>query len=797
LTLFCHLPTLQWMLRRAAAILLLFLVQLVSAPRPGAQSSSADIILRPGSGATVAGAWAIVSDASAAGGKAVRQPNAGAAKLTQALAQPVNYFEQTFSPDAGVPYRLWIRGRAESNYWGNDSVFVQFDSAVEGAVAKYRIGSTSALEVNLEDCSGCGLAGWGWQDTGWGVGVLGPEIVFASTGTQRMRIQTREDGFTVDQIVLSPARYLTSAPGASKNDTTILPIGEQPPVTVVRLPYLQQMSANRVVVVWATRESGTPMVRITSGSTSRTVNGGSRRIASAQSGLGFDYYHHEVAVGGLTPSTTYNYEAALTGTAVASAWFRTAPAPGSGDISFVAIGDSGTGSPEQRQIAALMRADSSDLMLHAGDIAYGNTGGTGDASYRTFNDWFFDVYASMLQSRALYTTEGNHDSRPSNGNGAAYLDAFSLPVNGASPAYPDHAERYYSVDYGRVHFVVLDTEFAFQDTARRAEQLSWLESDLAGSGQPWKIALFHRSPYSAGGEHGSDLAVRDAFGPLFEQYGVQLVVSAHEHDYERTVPTRAGASGTPVTYIVTGGGGAPLYPAGTAAWTAYSASRHHYVRASVSECTLTVRAIGLNGSAFDTTTLDRCGVASDADDIVLYASAAAAAGRWVPEADATAAGGARIRHPDSGAPKLTTALAQPTNYFELTFNAAAGVPYRLWIRGKADRNYWGNDSVFAQFNYSVNASGAAQFRIGTAAATEINLEDCGGCGLAGWGWQDNGWGGGVMGPLIRFSQSGSQRIRVQTREDGLAIDQIVLSPGRYLDTPPGALKNDNTILIRP
>ena len=121
------------MLRRAAAILLLFLVQLVSAPRPGAQSSSADIILRPGSGATVAGAWAIVSDASAAGGKAVRQPNAGAAKLTQALAQPVNY-EQTFSPDAGVPYRLWMR-RAESNYWGNDSVFVQFDSAVEGAVA--------------------------------------------------------------------------------------------------------------------------------------------------------------------------------------------------------------------------------------------------------------------------------------------------------------------------------------------------------------------------------------------------------------------------------------------------------------------------------------------------------------------------------------------------------------------------------------------------------------------------------------------------------------------------------------
>ena len=196
------------MRRRAAAISLLLLL-LISGIQPSrAQSSGADIILRPGSGADVAGAWAIVSDASAAGGKAVRHPNAGAVKLAQALAQPVNYFEQTFTAEAGVPYRIWMRGRAESNYWGNDSVFVQFDGAVEGTTAKYRIGSTSALEVNLEDCSGCGLAGWGWQDTGWGVGVLGPEVVFGSTGTQRMRVQTREDGFSIDQIVKKLEEFL-------------------------------------------------------------------------------------------------------------------------------------------------------------------------------------------------------------------------------------------------------------------------------------------------------------------------------------------------------------------------------------------------------------------------------------------------------------------------------------------------------------------------------------------------------------------------------------------------------------
>ena len=85
------------------------------------------------------------------------------------------------------------------------------------------IGSTSAAEVNLEDCSGCGIAGWGWQDNGWGVNVMGPLVYFGSTGPQTLRVQTREDGFAIDQIVLSPAQFLDASPGALKNDTRILP----------------------------------------------------------------------------------------------------------------------------------------------------------------------------------------------------------------------------------------------------------------------------------------------------------------------------------------------------------------------------------------------------------------------------------------------------------------------------------------------------------------------------------------------------------------------------------------------
>ena len=86
------------------------------------------------------------------------------------------------------------------------------------------------------------------------------------------------------------------------------------------------------------------------------------------------------------------------------------------------------------------------------------------------------------------------------------------------------------------------------------------------------------------------------------------MIAGHEHGYERSVPWREFVpTGGRVVYVVTGGGGAPLNPAGTAPWTAHSASRHHYVRVSVSGCTLSGEAVGADGGVFDTFTIDGCG----------------------------------------------------------------------------------------------------------------------------------------------------------------------------------------------
>ena len=94
-----------------------------------------------------------------------------------------------------------------------------------------------------------------------------------------------------------------------------------------------------------------------------------------------------------------------------------------------------------------------------------------------------------------------------------------------------------------------------------------------------------------------------------------------------------------------------------------------------------------------------------ASEVVLYAAeAAVVTGTWSRVADATAAAGARLWNPDRGAAKVASALAAPVNYFEMTFNAQAGVAYHLWMRGKADKNSWANDSVYVQFSGAVDAA---------------------------------------------------------------------------------------------
>ena len=570
------------------------------------RAASGDIVIYASDVSVISGAWSKVAAAGAAGEHMLTTADSGWSTADVPVANAEHYFEATFEAAASTTYQVWLRLRATSNSKWNESVWVQFDNTVDGTGNPlWRIGSSSGLLVNLENCNGCGVAGWGWQDNAWWLGQAA-RVRFATDGTHTIRVQVREDGVSIDQIVLSPVTWMSSAPGALKNDATIVPKpSASPTITVVRHPYLQQVGPTGATIVWATRESGIATLRYELNGVSKIVAAQSRVVPAALTGMSFDYYQHEAVVSGLTSATLYSYTPLVDGTAVATgATLRTAPVVGSGSVRFIAFGDSGVGSAEQQQLATRMTSDSFDFALHTGDVAYGTAEPAGAGGYPQLQSWFFDIYRNWLRAKPIYPSIGNHDDEAN--RAAPYRDVFVLPANGASASFPDHRERYYSFDYGPAHVVVLDTELAFQNLTRRQAQLQWLEADLAATQQPWIIAVFHRSPYSAGGEHGSDLAVRSAFGPIFDQHHVDLALSGHEHDYERSIPIRETADGGPTVYVVTGGGGAKLYAAATAWWTAASRSAFHYMRGSMDKCTLALQAVGLDGAVFDSTMIDKC-----------------------------------------------------------------------------------------------------------------------------------------------------------------------------------------------
>ena len=342
-----------------------------------------------------------------------------------------------------------------------------------------------------------------------------------------------------------------------------------------RRPFLQQVTASSALVVFRSSQADvTADVTRADGS----VVGSVAAIKDTSVSTGDGAWQGIVRVDGLEPSTLYCYS--LRGL-TQPAGFRTAPAPESDEtVRFVVFGDSGDGSDVQYAVRDQMLTVPFDLMLHTGDIAYEH-GSAGELD-RTF----FGVYADLLAEFPMYPVAGNHDH--GTGDGSPFREAFVLPENGA----PDGVETWYSFDWGDVHFVGLDTE------KTGPKQAAWLERDLASTDKPWKIVFAHKPPFSSG-EHGSDGAFRSYFVPAIDKYGVQLVLSGHDHDYERTRPI----SGT--TYVVTGGGGRSTRSVGASDFTAFSEDVLHFTDVEVGMDDLTLHAVDGTGVEFDSARIPR------------------------------------------------------------------------------------------------------------------------------------------------------------------------------------------------
>ena len=199
---------------------------------PDSSSSEEDVVIYASDVAQgqLHGGWRKASDSTSPGGVKLASPDNGWASLNAPLASPPDYVDVTFAASANTAYTLWLRLRASGDSKFNDAVWLQFSDARANGSPIYQLNSSSGLLVNLAtDSSGGSLSGWGWQHSAYWLSQPAT-LTFASTGSHTLRIQLREDGVELDQIVLSPGTYMSSPPGAVANDSTIVPRQQQAPI---------------------------------------------------------------------------------------------------------------------------------------------------------------------------------------------------------------------------------------------------------------------------------------------------------------------------------------------------------------------------------------------------------------------------------------------------------------------------------------------------------------------------------------------------------------------------------------
>jgi hypothetical protein len=304
-------------------------------------------------------------------------------------------------------------------------------------------------------------------------------------------------------------------------------------------PMLQDATAGGFTVVWWQSGRDAAELRI-------SATGADATFPAGRNGN-----RCEARATGLLPGTSYHYEilaVAQNGSRrpLADGQAQTAPLPGN-PFTFLMFADSGSGHPEQYDLAQIMNRYPRDLVLHAGDLIYGC------ASPRGYLDKFFHPYRGLLRDAFFYPVLGNHDLKSDAGR--TFLDMFSLPTNGPAALPPEHC---YWFDYGDARFIGLDSNLDPQTLA--VAVIPWLSETLAAADRRWKFIFFHHAPW-AGGNRPANAKVCDILVPAIEAGGANVVFCGHNHLYERMRPLRNGQivpASTGVLYVTSAAGGKSL-----------------------------------------------------------------------------------------------------------------------------------------------------------------------------------------------------------------------------------------------
>lgn len=309
---------------------------------------------------------------------------------------------------------------------------------------------------------------------------------------------------------------------------------------------------------------------------------GAGEVAGEKTGLYEGHFHFEATLRELTPGTDYVYRVGREGAWSEPATFTTAGAEE--QFSFLYMGDVQEGHEAWGEMLEQVAAENPDLKfaLLGGDLV--NQG-------NSIWEWqqFFAAASPVFRQLPLMPAAGNHDDTE------LFHNSFALPQNGPK----GYEDTVYSFDYGNCHITVLNSNCMGIPGIGDYDQIAgWLQNDLAGSNQQWKILVFHHPPYPVVHDWRADV-LQEHWVPLFEQGGVDMVFVGHQHVYMRTKPLRGGQiqpDGEGIVYVM-GNAGSKHYGPGPA---------YDYI-AEQSAWTSNYQIIDINGDTLTMTSRDAAG----------------------------------------------------------------------------------------------------------------------------------------------------------------------------------------------
>jgi hypothetical protein len=278
---------------------------------------------------------------------------------------------------------------------------------------------------------------------------------------------------------------------------------------------------------------------------------------------------------GLQPNTRYEFEAG--GLEAGKGSFKTAPT-GAEPYQFVVFGDTRSRHDVHRHVVdAIVKHGAPDFVIHTGDLV-------ADGSDSGLWPVFFDIERELLRNTAFYPALGNHER-----NSREFYDYFQV-----GPAF-------YSFNWGNSHFSILNSDLGNAATSAGArdafwtEQTRWLEDDLQKNQKSdFRFVVAHHPPFTAVSTRQGGNKEMTALVPLFEKYKVTAGFFGHDHNYQHHLKNG-------IHYIITGGGGAPLYDVAKPdpLITKKVASIEHFVTIAVEGKAAHIEALALDGSSIE------------------------------------------------------------------------------------------------------------------------------------------------------------------------------------------------------